>query len=103
MSKSLHARKSIAKITALPNCTNMAGGGGFMGSSVSGRLPHSSSRYGKRKECVKCQFGLGGLAPFPYQNSRLIAPGSFIMRNSQFSASSARRTKLVKDEKCTNS
>jgi len=98
MSTSLHARKGIAKITALPNCTNMAGGGGFTGSAIGGRLSHSTSRYGKRKECVKCQFGLGKLAPFPYSNSKLITPGSFIMKNGQFSANSARRTRLIKDE-----
>ena len=27
---SLHARKGLAKITALPHCSNMAGGGGSL-------------------------------------------------------------------------
>jgi len=58
MSRSLHARKGIAKLIALPNCTNMAGAGGFTGSSAS---CHVRNRYGKRKECIKCKFGEGGM------------------------------------------
>ena len=84
MSKSLHARKSIAKITALPNCINMAGGGGFTGSNKN--TPHIRGRYGKRKECVKCQFGV---------SNKWIMPGSFKMKPSQFSANSSRRTRLI--------
>ncbi len=94
MSTSLHARKGIVKITALPHCSNMAGGGGFTGSRQ--KLCHTRSRFGKRKECSACQLPFGKQAPFPHQNSRLITPGSFIMRRSQYAANSARRARQVK-------
>ena len=87
MSKSLHARKSIAKITALPNCTNMAGGGGFTGSSK--KTSHVRSRFGLGQKCVKCQFGF---------SNQWIMPGAFKMKHSQFSANSARRTRLISCE-----
>jgi len=53
MSRSLHARKHIAKLTALPNCSNMGGAGGFTGSAVgTSKLCHTRNRHGKRKDCV---------------------------------------------------
>jgi len=77
----------------LPNCTNMAGGGGFTGSRI--QLCSVRSRYGKHKECVTCQMG-----PKVYTSSSntsfWISPGSFIMNRGELSASGPVRARLVK-------
>ena len=101
MSRSLHARKGIAKLTALPNCTNMGGAGGFTGSSVTtSKLCHVRNRHGKRKDCVTCEMGVGG--PVAGSNNLFwIAPGSFLQRRGQFNALSARRTRLVQGQNCS--
>ena len=103
MSRSLHARKGIAKLTARPNCTNMGGAGGFTGSSVStSKLCHVRNRHGKRKDCVTCEMGLGG----PVAGSNQLfwaAPGSFIQRPGELSAASGRRTRLVQGSNCSSS
>jgi hypothetical protein len=101
MSRSLHARKSIAKLTALPNCSNMGGAGGFTGSSVTtSKLCHVRSRHGKRKDCVTCEMGVGG--PVAGSNQLFwIAPGSFFQNPGQLNATSARRTRLVEGTNCS--
>ena len=90
---SLHARKGLAKITALPHCSNMAGGGGFTGQSK--KSGHVRSRYGKHKECVTCQMGLG--AGIPGGGSQVWHfPGSFNLPLGEKTPSSARTARLVK-------
>ena len=102
MSRSLHARKGIAKLTALPNCTNMGGAGGFTGSSVTtSKLCHVRNRHGKRKDCVTCEMGTS--RPVAGSNQLFwIAPGSFLQRRGQFNALSARRTRLVQGQNCSS-
>ena len=101
MSRSLHARKGIAKLTALPNCTNMGGAGGFTGSSITTtKLCHVKNRHGKRKDCVICDMGRGG--PVAGSNQLFwIAPGSFFQKKGQHSALSVRRTRLVQGTNCS--
>jgi len=50
---SLHTRKGLAKITAHPHCTNLAGGGGFTGGKSNMRC-HLRKRFGKHKSCSFC-------------------------------------------------
>ena len=102
MSRSLHARKGIAKLTARPNCTNMGGAGGFTGSSVStSKLCHVRNRHGKRKDCVTCEMGNGGSVS---GSNQLFweAPGSFFQKQGELNAASARRTRLVRATNCSN-
>jgi hypothetical protein len=100
MSRSLHARKHIAKLTALPNCSNMGGAGGFTGSAVgTSKLCHTRNRHGKRKDCVICDFGRGGKVA-GFNQLFWIASGSFLQKNGQFNASSVRRTRLVQGANC---
>jgi hypothetical protein len=100
MSKSLYARKSIGKITSLPNCTNMAGGGGFTGGRI--QLCSVRSRYGKHQECVTCQMGtpVSATSASNPGTSFWINPGSFIMNPGELSSNGPVRARLVKGS-CT--
>ena len=58
---SLHTRKGLAKITAHPHCTNLAGGGGFTGGKSNMRC-HLRKRFGKRQSCTFCLTKCDGIA-----------------------------------------